>query len=234
MIELEAAFQPVYGTHMTTEVILWQRVVNTKAVMWMLGHDLPPEASAPGTWLHDALEVRDRWESRLLRSAAVVAAVLRTVDGDESGDPDAFDLARTFVHLGRVPPRPRFPTSTWSAAHVEAYRRRFAADGKEGRLVCVIAQDATWDSWERHPAGEEVVVLLSGRVDLVQELDGADHVVELRPGEAMVNPANVWHTARVHEPGRRSSSRPATGTEHRPLRLSRQRTGARSCGPWGG
>ena len=70
MIELEAAFQPVFGTHMTTEVILWQRVVNTKAVMWMLGHDLPPEASAPGTWLHDALEVRDRWESRLLRTAA--------------------------------------------------------------------------------------------------------------------------------------------------------------------
>ena len=70
MIELEAAFQPVFGTHQTTEVILWQRVVNTKAVMWMLGHDLPPEASAPGTWLHDALEVRDRWESRLLRSAA--------------------------------------------------------------------------------------------------------------------------------------------------------------------
>ena len=65
MIELEAAFQPVLGTHQTTEVILWQRVVNTKAVMWMLGHDLPPEASAPGTWLHDALEVRDRWESRL-------------------------------------------------------------------------------------------------------------------------------------------------------------------------
>ena len=70
MIELEAAFQPVLGTHQTTEVILWQRVVNTKAVMWMLGHDLPPEASGPGTWLHDALEVRDRWESRLLRSAA--------------------------------------------------------------------------------------------------------------------------------------------------------------------
>ncbi|HTU37178.1 MAG TPA: hypothetical protein VMF35_04120 [Acidimicrobiales bacterium] len=70
MIELEAAFQPVFGTHQPTEVILWQRVVNPKAVMWMLSHDLPPEASAPGTWLHDALEVRDRWESRLLRSAA--------------------------------------------------------------------------------------------------------------------------------------------------------------------
>jgi hypothetical protein len=70
IIELEAAFQPVYGTHTTTEVILWQRVVNHKALTWMLANDLPPEASAPGTWLHDALEVRDRWESRLLRSAA--------------------------------------------------------------------------------------------------------------------------------------------------------------------
>ena len=70
IIELEAAFQPVFGTHRTTEVILWQRVVNKRALTWMLGHDLPPEASAPGTWLHDALEVRDQWNSRLLRSAA--------------------------------------------------------------------------------------------------------------------------------------------------------------------
>ena len=70
IIELEAAFQPVFGTHTTTEVILWQRVVNRKALSWMLANDLPPEASAPGTWLHDALEVRDRWESRLLRSAS--------------------------------------------------------------------------------------------------------------------------------------------------------------------
>ncbi len=70
IIELEAAFQPVFGTHTTTEVILWQRVVNHRALSWMLANDLPPEASAPGTWLHDALEVRDRWESRLLRSAS--------------------------------------------------------------------------------------------------------------------------------------------------------------------
>ena len=64
-----------------------------------------------------------------------------------------------------------------------------------------MAQDETWDAWERHPAGEEVVVLLSGRVDVVQDLDGGGTVVELHPGEAMINPANVWHTARVHEPG---------------------------------
>ena len=136
---------------------------------------------------------------------------------EQSGALDAFDLTRTFVHLGRDSTATPLPDFEWSAEHVEAYRRRFASDGKEGRLVCVIAQDATWDGWERHPAGEEVVVLLSGRVDIVQELDGTDHVVELRPGEAMVNPANVWHTARVHEPGSALFITPGDGTEHRPL-----------------
>ncbi|HWE68349.1 MAG TPA: hypothetical protein VG298_17035 [Acidimicrobiales bacterium] len=70
IIELEAAYQPVYGTHKTTEVILWQRIVNQKALLWLLAKDLPPSATAPGTWMHDALEVRDQWESRILRSAS--------------------------------------------------------------------------------------------------------------------------------------------------------------------
>ncbi|HEY1827524.1 MAG TPA: hypothetical protein VGF87_05855, partial [Acidimicrobiales bacterium] len=59
ILELEAAFQPVYGTHKTTEVVLWQRIVSKKALLWLLANDLPPSATAPGTWMHDALEVRD-------------------------------------------------------------------------------------------------------------------------------------------------------------------------------
>jgi len=70
IIELEAAYQPVYGSHMTTEVILWQRVVNQKALLYLLANDLPASATAPGTWMHDALAVRDQWESRILRCAS--------------------------------------------------------------------------------------------------------------------------------------------------------------------
>jgi hypothetical protein len=70
ILELEAAFQPLYGSHRINEVVLWQRVVNHKALLYLLANDLPPAATAPGTWMHDALSVRDRWESRLLRSAA--------------------------------------------------------------------------------------------------------------------------------------------------------------------
>ncbi|HEX4434694.1 MAG TPA: cupin domain-containing protein [Acidimicrobiales bacterium] len=133
----------------------------------------------------------------------------------DGGEP--FDLARTFVHLGLGSTATPLPGFEWSSEYISSYRSRVASDGKEGRLVCVIAQDATWDSWERHPAGEEVVYLLSGRVDIVQEIDGADHVVALRPGEAMINPTNVWHAARVHEPGLALFITPGDGTEHRPL-----------------
>ena len=130
---------------------------------------------------------------------------------------DAFDLSRTFVHLGPGATATPLPDFTWTPEGVGAYRARFAADGKDGRLVCVIAQEATWDGWERHPAGEEVVFLISGRVDLVQDIDGAEHVVELRPGDAVVNPTGVWHTSRVHEPGLALFITPGEGTEHRPL-----------------
>jgi mannose-6-phosphate isomerase-like protein (cupin superfamily) len=132
-------------------------------------------------------------------------------------DDGAFDLSRTFVHLGGGASATRLEDFDWSPAYLAAYAERFAADGDDGRLVCLLAQDATWATWERHPAGEEVVYLLSGRVDIVQDLDGAHHVVELRPGDAIINPTNVWHTARVHEPGMALFITPGDGTEHRPL-----------------
>ncbi len=127
-----------------------------------------------------------------------------------------FDLSKTFVHLGlgaRATPLEDFD---WSPDAMARYRARFADDGNEGRLVCILEQEATWSSWERHPAGEELVVLLSGRVDLVQEVDGAEQVVALEPGQAAVNPPGVWHTAVVHEPGSALFITPGEGTEVRP------------------
>jgi quercetin dioxygenase-like cupin family protein len=137
--------------------------------------------------------------------------------GETPDSGDAFDLSRTFVHLSpgaRATPLPEF---TWSPEYMAQYAARFATDGAEGRLVCISAQGATWDSWERHPAGEEVVVLLSGRVDVIQDLEGGRNLVELHPGEALINPIGVWHTAVVHEPGQALFITPGEGTEHRPL-----------------
>jgi mannose-6-phosphate isomerase-like protein (cupin superfamily) len=128
----------------------------------------------------------------------------------------AFDLATTHIHLGlgaRAVPLPDFE---WSEAYLAAYGERFAADGDEGRLVMLGHSAESWPTWERHPAGEEVVVLLSGRVDLLQRSDDGERRIELRPGQAVVNPPGVWHTADVIEPGDALFITPGRGTENVP------------------
>ncbi len=67
LLELVAAFTPRYGSGPRREIVLWQRVTRPEALLPLLNREVPAEYRAPGTWMHDALEVRDEWESRLLR-----------------------------------------------------------------------------------------------------------------------------------------------------------------------
>jgi mannose-6-phosphate isomerase-like protein (cupin superfamily) len=130
---------------------------------------------------------------------------------------NAFDLSRTYVHLGAGATALPIPDFEWSEAGMARYRDMVGGRRDDDRLVCLIRQDATWETWECHPAGEEVVVLLSGRVDVIQDLPEGHHLIELHPGEALVNPTGVWHTARVHEPGDALFITPGEGTEVRPV-----------------
>jgi hypothetical protein len=69
LLDLVAAFTPVFGTGKATEVVLWQRIAKPDFLLPLLNREVSPEYQVPGTWMHDALDVRDRWESRLLRVA---------------------------------------------------------------------------------------------------------------------------------------------------------------------
>jgi len=140
----------------------------------------------------------------------------RAPDGRLPSVNESFDLLSTVVHLGRGSTAVPFGGADWSPEWLERYERTFAADGDDGRMVCVFPQPASWSTWERHPAGEELVVLLSGRIDVIQEIDGEHRRVELHAGQAMVNPRGVCHTADVHEPGKGLFVTPGRGTEHRP------------------
>ena len=62
ILELVGAFTPAFGAGRHREVVLWQRVRSTDALLALLTFETPPEYRVPGTWMHDALEVRDRWE----------------------------------------------------------------------------------------------------------------------------------------------------------------------------
>ena len=70
LLELQAVFCPAWGAAARRrEVILWQRVTRPSGIVGLLTSEVPAEHRAPGTWMHDALRVRDDWESRLLRTA---------------------------------------------------------------------------------------------------------------------------------------------------------------------
>jgi quercetin dioxygenase-like cupin family protein len=89
--------------------------------------------------------------------------------------------------------------------------------GPLSRLVSQFSFDTDWPSWERHPAGEEFVLLLEGSVEFVLEIDGKHKRVALsQPGEYVLVPKNTWHTAKVRQPTRMLFITPGEGTENRP------------------
>jgi hypothetical protein len=70
MLTIQAAFQPALGSHLRREVALMQRINQPEALLNLLRTEIPPELRGPGTWMHDALELRDQWTSRLLRTSS--------------------------------------------------------------------------------------------------------------------------------------------------------------------
>jgi hypothetical protein len=70
LLTIEAAFQPALGSHLRREVALMQRIHDPQALLRLLQAEIPPEHRGPGTWMYDALELRDQWTSRLLRTSA--------------------------------------------------------------------------------------------------------------------------------------------------------------------
>ena len=70
LLTIEAAFQPALGSHLRREVTLMQRIHDSGALLKLLQTEIPPEYRRPGTWMHDALELRDDWTSRLLRTSS--------------------------------------------------------------------------------------------------------------------------------------------------------------------
>ncbi|MEX2523505.1 MAG: cupin domain-containing protein [Gammaproteobacteria bacterium] len=85
-----------------------------------------------------------------------------------------------------------------------------------GKLVTCFDFDSDWSNWERHPAGDEFVCLLSGAVDMILDQEGIETVIELRePGTFTLIPAGIWHTAKMVSLAKMLFITPGEGTEHR-------------------
>lgn len=88
-------------------------------------------------------------------------------------------------------------------------------------LISSFEFNEAWPTWEMHPAGDEFVCLLSGDVDVTLALPGGDKTERLtEPGEFLIVPQGVWHTASPRKPTSMLFVTPGEGTENReePLR----------------
>lgn len=69
---------------------------------------------------------------------------------------------------------------------------------------------------ERHPDGDEVLYLVSGRARVVF-IDGDHEDIDLRAGDGLVVPRGAWHRVDILEPCEIVYVTPGTDNEYRPL-----------------
>ena len=125
---------------------------------------------------------------------------------------EAIELTTTYVHLDDGGQGSELPVTEDFWPSLMRGERQLS-----GRLV--IASDLAGDTghWEMHPAGEELLFLQSGSIEVVMERDGETGRVALAAGQACLVPRGAWHRVVVHEPGRLLFITYGEGTQHRPL-----------------
>lgn len=129
---------------------------------------------------------------------------------------EPIDLTRFPLHLGLGATSVVQPEFTGGLEWYGGYSQRNGGDGAEGRLVTMHSFDTSWDVWEMHPVGSEVVLCVAGTITLVQEIGGAEVETTLTTGQAAINRPGTWHTANLDGSATCVFITAGEGTEHRP------------------
>lgn len=125
---------------------------------------------------------------------------------------EGFDLTSTYVELADG-------GAGATIAVTEDFWPSLIAGERQIAERLVIASDVTEDMghWEMHPAGEELLILMSGAVEIVLEVPEGERRVALAAGRACLVPRGTWHRFEVREPGRLVFVTYGEGTQHKPL-----------------
>ncbi|GEM_PF-302270 len=70
LLDIQAVFQIAFGTGRHKEAILMQKIQSDDGLLRLLTNETPKEFRVPGQFMYDALQYRDRWESKLLRTSS--------------------------------------------------------------------------------------------------------------------------------------------------------------------
>lgn len=83
-------------------------------------------------------------------------------------------------------------------------------------LISCYKFSSDWSTWEIHPNGEEIVILLSGEVMFTLQLEAGDKSIVLnRPASYAIVTKNTWHTAKTNVSTKMLFITPGEGTQHK-------------------
>lgn len=83
-------------------------------------------------------------------------------------------------------------------------------------LISCYEFNQDWSTWEIHPNGDEIVVLLSGKATFVLQLDEGNKSIQLqKEGAYVIVPKNVWHTLKTNVKTKVLFITPGEGTQNK-------------------
>ncbi|MDQ0462773.1 mannose-6-phosphate isomerase-like protein (cupin superfamily) [Caulobacter ginsengisoli] len=121
-----------------------------------------------------------------------------------------FDLETTYLGLdgaGEVKPLPVGP-DFWATIDRNPDLR--------ANLVAVFGGEGDWPSWEMHPQGDEVLILLEGSMQMVFDRPHEPEIIFMAPGTTVIVPAGVWHRGVDQRGAKLLAITYGAGTDHRP------------------
>jgi mannose-6-phosphate isomerase-like protein (cupin superfamily) len=128
----------------------------------------------------------------------------------------AIDIAKTFLHLGDGG-----DAALWEVT--PAFWR--GAERRDGRVLGAFdfasPEDLHSSIEEMHPEADEVLLLVSGRLDVVLAESDGQRTIALEAGQAAIVPRGVWHHLVMREPGRLVFVNSRNGIQSRPRAAGR-------------
>ena len=122
---------------------------------------------------------------------------------------ECVDMSRQSIVIGRDLRMDRITNQQGPPARVDGFHVG----------VADMTRDPPHDG-ERHPDGDEFIVILSGRVTVTVESAPNDSL-ELGPGDACIIPKGEWHRVHLLQPTRLLHITPGPNGDHRPLPAAR-------------
>lgn len=127
----------------------------------------------------------------------------------EAAHPSPVSIDAAFASVTFLPDRTPLTDEADYTATLSRYR-----DG-----AMFVAHYAGTSEWERHPVGDEIVLVLDGTTTLILLIDGEEIMHRLHRNELLIVPKGVWHRFETPDGVRVMSVTPQP-TDHRVERPS--------------